>query len=63
MAPSGRELSLKATEGERVQLDRIAVNARKRELSRAPFVFCYAKSTSLPEGGILKFLIIKEEKQ
>ena len=50
-APSGRELAPKATEGECVQSHCIAVNTRKIKLSQAPSVFCYAKSTSLSEGG------------
>ena len=51
--PSGREVSPKVTIGARASKALIISSALfiEASLSRAPFVFCYAKSTSLPEGG------------
>ena len=51
--PSGREVSPKVTIGARASKAFIISSALfiEASLSRAPFVFCYAKSTSLPEGG------------
>ena len=51
-APSGRELAPQATEGERVELSLMFVSSRLQSISLAPSVFCFAKSTSLPEGGL-----------
>ena len=50
-APSERELAPQATEGECVKLCYKIFDVKRRKLSRAPSVFCLAKSTSLPEGG------------
>ena len=51
--PSGREVSPKVTIGARASKALIISSALfiEASLPRAPFVFCYAKSTSLPEGG------------
>ena len=55
-APSGRELAPKATEGECVQLSLVPVSSRSQCVSRAPSVFCFAKSTVSLRLGYLAAL-------
>ena len=52
-APSGRELSRKRLREQACVFILYLLPSRREFRSQAPSVFCFAKSTSLPEGGLI----------